>query len=819
MAQVTASQHLKNLRNLCRICGRNSLSRAQQIAGLSSLPCYKYVEAIKHTFAIDVSADNSEQHPPNFCLSCRKKLSNKNVNYIGTAQEVWPFHSETCTVCSHSNRLKRGGRPKKMNYGGRPKSTCRSAMTDMEVGEYQVHFNSEMQEVGLEAPPAPTAYGVLPVPVFASVQSPPPCGVPVMPGSACASVQSPPPCGVPVMPGSACASVQSPPPCGVPVMPGSACASLQSPPPCGVPVMPESGCAASPAPIPEPMHIQQVIEQVKQPGPLRPWEDKLLAPLIKRKLTSSSHGLIKCKTGGQPITLVKITSARKPSSEASSSTVRRRTSELQQARAAASGGEEQAQLVMELRAITRQDLARTLQELSLDTIRLPTGHLLAAAVDLGLTWSQTRNLKRWMKQYHIVSESERSSRKVAAALLEKQEVVADLIPLVVKGEGQGKVVELRPCAKVANLEVSILDNIDRTAQAGHLDWYNQQIPEDEVWIKVLGDHGGDLFKMGFQVMNQPHPNASTAVFCAFQAKDSRENLMSATKDLCTEVGEMAGTIWTSPDGSEKHLRIFVSGDYMILSLWFGLSGPCGSYPCLYCQVHKQDMKKAEPEQVPARRTLASLAANHRSFQEDGCGDIRRAKSYMNVIAPQMLAIETDQVCIPALHISLGIFHKLFRMLENDLRDLDVIMGTHISKVTLADPDVDRAEVLLHPDLYTLAGYVESVEEARQFDVEVEELEEEMEEIEDLLAWAMFQGQEHCLNVLSLQLRFQKMEKRKEDLISKAAEVRERGGLKLSNGPLGSLLDPVLQEYRVKRQAYHTQAFIGSSHQTPDVYHH
>ncbi|KAI8495236.1 hypothetical protein Bbelb_272220 [Branchiostoma belcheri] len=90
------------------------------------------------------------------------------------------------------------------------------------------------------------------------------------------------------------------------------------------------------------------------------------------------------------------------------------------------------------------------------------------------------------------------------------------------------------------------------------------------------------------------------------------------------------------------------------------------------------------------------------------------------------------------------------------------MATHLARVQLADPEVDSAELLMHPDLYTLARYVESVEEAREIEEEIE-----------------------------------------------AEEIRDRGGVKTSEGPLTRVLDPVLQRYHAKRQAYHSQAFVGN----------
>ncbi|XP_078620860.1 uncharacterized protein LOC144887476 [Branchiostoma floridae x Branchiostoma japonicum] len=760
MAQATVSQHLANLRRLCRICGRKTLSRANQTEGISALKCYKYVADIKSTFDIDVLEDNELQHPSTFCESCRKKLSNKNRNYLGTAY-VWPLHSENCVVCYNCDSMRKGGRPRKVKYGGRPKSSTNvmSESVGMEVEE----------QLNLPATPPPSCVQLT--------------GIPGAPQMCCAT---PTPSSAAALPSSAAA------------LPSSAAAL-----PSSSAALPSSTAALHAAE--SRFSIEELIKEVSKPGQLRHWEKRLFTPLVRRQLP----GPIKATTGGQPITLVRVTNARKKTTEASESTVRRRRAEISVARACTSGNEEQAQLVQELQAVSREELAKTLDDLQLDRIRIPTGHLLAAQVDLGLTWNQTRNLKRWLSDHQVVTESEKHSRKIAAEMLGKQGVQAELIPLVVKKKGDNKVVELRPCAQVSNLRVAVHDTIDRLAEAGRLTWYEGQIPEDEIWVKVLGDHGGDLYKMGYQVLNQLNPNATTAVFCAFKAKDSRENLTAATKVLCTEVGELDGTMWTSPDGSAKRMRIFVAGDYAILSGWYGISGPCGTYPCVLCEVLKADMRKPVEEQgTPAKRTLASLADHHRSFQQEGSA-IRKAKDHKNVIAPYILPVRIDQVCIPELHISLGLFNKYFSQLEREVRDLDVIIGSHLCRVTLADPDVDRAEVLLHPDLHTLTSYIESIEELREVDEEVEQLEEEMLEIEDNMAWAMVQGQEDCLNVLAMQLKYQRLYKQREDLKSKAQEIKDSGRLGVSEGPLSCQLEPVLKKFNAERQAYQSMAFVGN----------
>ena len=52
------------------------------------------------------------------------------------------------------------------------------------------------------------------------------------------------------------------------------------------------------------------------------------------------------------------------------------------------------------------------------------------------------------------------------------------------------------------------------SREGRLTWHGGAIPSDEIWIKVCGDKGGGAFKMAFQIINTPNPNAvhSTCFF-------------------------------------------------------------------------------------------------------------------------------------------------------------------------------------------------------------------------------------------------------------------------------------------------------------------
>ncbi|XP_078682183.1 uncharacterized protein LOC144916734 [Branchiostoma floridae x Branchiostoma belcheri] len=409
------------------------------------------------------------------------------------------------------------------------------------------------------------------------------------------------------------------------------CASLRVPVATGSERQPQCAHRAS--------AVQEVLQKLANSGPaIAPWEDELLLQLVRRQLAAAADGkTITCKTGGLPITLLKVSKARKATGEASTKTGQRRTGEVKAVREIVSGGDTDGQMGLEMKSLGREALQNILRQMDLSAIQIPTGHLLSAQLDIGINYNQCRKLRRWLKQHLVSVESEHESRRVAGEMLAGRQVVSEMLPLTVRTKDQRKEVAARPCAYVSCLESAVLDILTRNATAGELTWFEGTIPESEVWIKFLGDHGGGSFKLGFQVLNRMHPNAAhnTNIVCLFKAKDTRENLLSATSNFCKDIGTLQTMSWRSPQGSVKRVRVFGAGDYHLLSLWYGLSGACGTHPCLWCQVSKVDMKKAknQRQQSPAR-TLTEMAEHHRQFRENGQGELRKAKEYQNVIAPR-----------------------------------------------------------------------------------------------------------------------------------------------------------------------------------------
>ena len=80
-----------------------------------------------------------------------------------------------------------------------------------------------------------------------------------------------------------------------------------------------------------------------------------------------------------------------------------------------------------------------------------------------------------------------------------------------------------PCVYVTDLAGFVMDKLKAL---NLLTWDNNAIPEDQIWLKVDGDHSGGSFKMSLQIANIKSPNSkhNTFMICMANAKDSGYNL-------------------------------------------------------------------------------------------------------------------------------------------------------------------------------------------------------------------------------------------------------------------------------------------------------
>ena len=92
--------------------------------------------------------------------------------------------------------------------------------------------------------------------------------------------------------------------------------------------------------------------------------------------------------------MIRTTNCRVPSTQATSKTIKAGSQELSQHRKACSGGEQAYQLSKEVKACSREEREKILEELQNGfKVHLPTSFAVAMKADLGIPWSLLRAIR------------------------------------------------------------------------------------------------------------------------------------------------------------------------------------------------------------------------------------------------------------------------------------------------------------------------------------------------------------------------------------------------------------------------------------------
>ena len=148
--------------------------------------------------------------------------------------------------------------------------------------------------------------------------------------------------------------------------------------------------------------------------------------------------------------------------------------------------------------------------------------------------------------------------------------------------------------------------------------------------------------MTLQILNTSNPNSreQTVVVVCFESKDSRRNLDTGLGKIKDSINKLKDSKW-----KDKKIVLTLFGDYQFLCNMYGLSGPCGKYPCLWCHIEKEDIQNEVSSKSAKERTLTSMRKYLEDFKKSG-KIIKNAKDHFNVINPPLLDIELEMVCPP-----------------------------------------------------------------------------------------------------------------------------------------------------------------------------
>ena len=160
-----------------------------------------------------------------------------------------------------------------------------------------------------------------------------------------------------------------------------------------------------------------------------------------------------------------------------------------------------------------------------------------------------------------------------------------------------------------------MDTMDKFEAQNLLTWDNNAIPEDQIWLKVDGDHSGGSFKMSLQIANIKSPNSkhNTFMICMANAKDSGSNLREILSTYRREIDALENLTW-----QEKTITLHKFGDNDFLCNVYGPSGAAGTYPYLWCYTTKPKMQtshKVQPHVLDRQRR--GIKRDYSAFKRDG----------------------------------------------------------------------------------------------------------------------------------------------------------------------------------------------------------
>ena len=130
----------------------------------------------------------------------------------------------------------------------------------------------------------------------------------------------------------------------------------------------------------------------------------------------------------------------------------------------------------------------------------------------GLTTTQYRLQRKILRKAKITFASESSERKEQEHIVQDNIVVEDrhlFFPEESSTTGQSP--KETPIAYAKDWCSFVTDLLDKYNEQQLLDFHDGNIPDDQIWVKIGGDHGGDSFKLCLQIANVKSPNSKELV--------------------------------------------------------------------------------------------------------------------------------------------------------------------------------------------------------------------------------------------------------------------------------------------------------------------
>ena len=152
---------------------------------------------------------------------------------------------------------------------------------------------------------------------------------------------------------------------------------------------------------------------------------------------------------------------------------------------------------------------------------------------------QYRLQRKILRKAEITFASESSGRKEQQHIVQDDIVVEDrhlFFPDEPSTTGQS--LKGTPIVYAKDLCSFVTDLLDKYNEQQLLDFHDGNIEDDQIWVQIGGDHGGNSFKLCLQIANVKSPNSRDNTFAIsfmFNGKDTAENLRRALWHYCHQV--------------------------------------------------------------------------------------------------------------------------------------------------------------------------------------------------------------------------------------------------------------------------------------------
>ena len=256
-------------------------------------------------------------------------------------------------------------------------------------------------------------------------------------------------------------------------------------------------------------------------------EEHLTAHLVKRKLnTDPKKQTIFCKRSDQPMPLQRVVIPRKSTQSVRTPTKRKRAKLLDSLRTFVAGDSHSSadtQLASELKRIPvhrKQDI--TTKASVKQKFKVSRLQALTMKEKLGLSWRQGRKHANLLKQVGIRVENGKSVRELS------REIISNFVQvekrLFVKEDTTEYELPYGMIRDLPRFVDSLLDSYD---EQNLLTWREGSIPQDEIWVKIGGNHGKNSLKFTLQIANTTKPNArnNTVVIAIVSVRDTHDNMV------------------------------------------------------------------------------------------------------------------------------------------------------------------------------------------------------------------------------------------------------------------------------------------------------